>query len=523
MEPGPKVLFDPIHGHMEFHPILVKIIDTPQFQRLRYIKQLGGAYFVYPGASHNRFEHSLGTAHLAGKLVRSLKEKQTDLGIDDRDVLCVEIAGLCHDLGHGPFSHMFDGKFIPKSKYKPGWKHEKASLRMFDQIVVSLNLSQHLNVDDIMFIKEMINGPIEPGRYEGRSLNKSFLYEIISNKRNGIDVDKFDYFARDCYHLGIKNRFDHNRYIQFAKVFWEDGKWQICTRDKELPNVYEMFHARSSLYRKACFHKTKESIELMITDALLKADKDVNPEGENPEGENQEVENQEVENQEVENQEVENQDVENQEVENQEVENQDVENQEGENPEGRFQISRAIDDMDDYLKLTDDIFEKICYSDGPELADAREILQNVLFRKLPKYLGNVKMTEEPNAETQEKWKTELAQQSTYHGENPLTADDFEFIISRIDFGMRDQNPMESLYVYNKFNIPFKIPSDQVSQFLLPNEFSEKSINVYYKKMDNVEVAQRNFYGWGRRKNLYLPPVSRFISLPLLNCRKGWTV
>ena len=56
----PQVFNDPVHGHMEFHPLLVKIIDTPQFQRLRYLKQLGSCYFVYPGAAHNRFEHSLG-------------------------------------------------------------------------------------------------------------------------------------------------------------------------------------------------------------------------------------------------------------------------------------------------------------------------------------------------------------------------------------------------------------------------------------------------------------------------------
>uniref|UniRef100_A0A8C6WMW0 HD domain-containing protein n=1 Tax=Neogobius melanostomus TaxID=47308 RepID=A0A8C6WMW0_9GOBI len=111
-----------IHGHMEFDPILVKIIDTPQFQRLRNLKQLGGVYFVYPGASHNRFEHSLGVAHLAGQLVQNLKEKQPELKIDDRDVRCVEIAGLCHDLGHGPFSHMFDGMFIPKARPDRQWK-----------------------------------------------------------------------------------------------------------------------------------------------------------------------------------------------------------------------------------------------------------------------------------------------------------------------------------------------------------------------------------------------------------------
>ncbi|XP_042610275.1 deoxynucleoside triphosphate triphosphohydrolase SAMHD1-like [Cyprinus carpio] len=87
-----KIFNDPIHGHMELHPLLVKITDTPQFQRLRHIKQLGGTYLVYPGASHNRFEHSLGVAYLAGCLVKALCDNQLELKITDEDILCVQIA-----------------------------------------------------------------------------------------------------------------------------------------------------------------------------------------------------------------------------------------------------------------------------------------------------------------------------------------------------------------------------------------------------------------------------------------------
>eukprot|EP00066_Takifugu_rubripes_P030702 XP_011619968.1 PREDICTED: deoxynucleoside triphosphate triphosphohydrolase SAMHD1-like [Takifugu rubripes] len=291
-----KVFNDPIHGHIELHPLLIKIIDTPQFQRLRNIKQLGGTYFVFPGASHNRFEHSIGVCHLAGQLVCSLKERQPELGISDSDCLCVQIAGLCHDLGHGPFSHMFDRRFIPKAKPELKWKHEKASLDMFDHLVEANNLEpvmiQHgLTLPkDLVFIKEQIAGPLSNGAsqnsqssshwsYKGREKNKSFLYEIVANKKNGIDVDKWDYFARDCHHLGIQNIFDHQRFIKFARVCEVDGEKYICTRDKEVNNLYDMFYMRNCLHRRAYQHPVVKIIETMITEAFLKADDHIKIEG----------------------------------------------------------------------------------------------------------------------------------------------------------------------------------------------------------------------------------------------------
>lgn len=117
---------------------------------------------------------------------------------------------------------------------------------MFAHLVEVNNLREEflkygLDDNDIIFIKEQIAGPTESESssqqcshwpYKGRTEEKSFLYEIVANKRNGIDVDKWDYFARDCHCLGIPNNFDMQRHMKFARVIYVKSRRQICTRDK---------------------------------------------------------------------------------------------------------------------------------------------------------------------------------------------------------------------------------------------------------------------------------------------------
>ena len=161
-----KLFNDCVHEHYELPYLCVKVMDTPEFQRLRDLKQLGGTYSVFTCAAHNRFEHSLGTAHLAGKVASSLRKLQPSLGITEKDVLCCQLAGLCHDLGHGPMSHMFDGKFLTKMKQKTGDTyvppHEELSTLLFDHLIQHNDLLEEfekvgLDETDRIFIKEMID------------------------------------------------------------------------------------------------------------------------------------------------------------------------------------------------------------------------------------------------------------------------------------------------------------------------------------------------------------------------------
>jgi HD superfamily phosphohydrolase len=130
-----KIVMDPIHGLMKLDGIFAEVVDTPQFQRLRDLKQLGSAYFIFPGASHNRFEHSLGVAHLSKIWANKFRTDQPELGCTERQVDLVGLAGLCHDLGHGPFSHVFDNEFIPAVKPHTSWKHEEMSVKLLDHCI----------------------------------------------------------------------------------------------------------------------------------------------------------------------------------------------------------------------------------------------------------------------------------------------------------------------------------------------------------------------------------------------------
>ena len=181
---------------VSLEPICVQIIDSPPFQRLHNLKQLGTSDYVFRGATHTRFEHSIGVAHLAGQMASALKQNQPELNITDGDILCVKIAGLCHDLGlcsciaslpapitlcclgHGPFSHVFDGVFIKWCRPEFKWRHEDGSVNMLRYILSCKGIdpaTHGLCEQDIVFIEEMIAGTAEEDR-RGRTRSKAYLY-----------------------------------------------------------------------------------------------------------------------------------------------------------------------------------------------------------------------------------------------------------------------------------------------------------------------------------------------------------
>ncbi|KAJ2742226.1 hypothetical protein GGI20_004633 [Coemansia sp. BCRC 34301] len=253
-----KYVNDPIHGYISLGEQVLQFVDTPQFQRLRHLKQMGSSYLVFPGASHNRFEHCIGTSYLASEFVRGFAQRQPELDIDERDYRCVTLAGLCHDLGHGPFSHVFDNEFIPRACPGMTWSHEQGSEMMLHHAIDENHID--IDDDDVKLIKQLICGSSRPVAGE-----KMFLFDIVANKRNGVDVDKFDYIQRDCYNVGVNSSYDFQRLMLNSRVIDDE----VCYSSKESYNLTEMFHTRYSLHKRVYSHRAAKAIEFMLVDAML--------------------------------------------------------------------------------------------------------------------------------------------------------------------------------------------------------------------------------------------------------------
>jgi len=244
-----KLIFDPLYGYIEIENYLIDIIDTPEFQRLRDIKQLGCASYVFPSATHSRFEHSIGVSHLSGIFIKNIQKKQPEINITEDDIRRIKIAGLIHDLGHACYSHFFDHYFLNDID-SPLKNHEERSIH----ILMYMNKKYNLNLTetDICEIKKMILS--EP--------SYGFKYQIVSNEISGFDTDKLDYINRDCYHLGLPYKYDYTRILKQIKIIDDE----ICFPIKQLTNVYELFELRYKLHQQVYQHPVISCAEMMILD-----------------------------------------------------------------------------------------------------------------------------------------------------------------------------------------------------------------------------------------------------------------
>lgn len=434
-----KIINDPVHGHILLSAEAVSIIDTPQFQRLRDLKQLGTTYLLFPGASHNRFEHCVGVYHLARTMINGLAARQPELDITPREVLAVSLAGLVHDLGHGPFSHAFEDWV---RRHVGGWHHEDMSLKMFDFLLEDNEISLEASTVDL--IKDLISG--EATRTQGE---KKFLFDIVANARNSIDVDKLDYISRDCLNLGMKSSYDHSRIMMNCKVI----KDEICFHQKEVYNIYEMFHTRYSLFKQVYTHRVGKAIEIMIEDAF------------------------------------------------------DLANDE-------LRISERATTVQGFETLSDSILLEIERSTSDTLEKARAIVRRIRKRDLYRFVGMYLIpskrscSEALSDEEREFFKNISAEMILQEVEEKDKVPSDDVIVNHLtlNYALKDKNPMENVRFYSSSRPDaFKIPKDHVSM-LIPDQFAEHYLRVYCKTPQNAERVKAAFQSLLRSRGVEDPAI-----------------
>ncbi|WP_064196377.1 MULTISPECIES: HD domain-containing protein [Emticicia] len=236
-----KIFNDPVYGFVSVPSDLIfDLIEHPFFQRLRRIKQLGMAEFVYPGALHTRFHHALGAMHLMGEALQVLQAKGHFLL--DVEIEAAQIAILLHDIGHGPFSHVLEYTILNDVH------HEHISALLMEK----LNERFHGQLDLAI---EMFNG----------TYHREFFHQLISSQ---LDMDRMDYLNRDCFFTGVaEGTIGVDRIIKMLNVV--DN--QLVVEEKGLLSVENFLNARRLMYWQVYLHKTSICTEAMLIQIIRRA------------------------------------------------------------------------------------------------------------------------------------------------------------------------------------------------------------------------------------------------------------
>ncbi|NNL58694.1 MAG: HD domain-containing protein, partial [Nitrosopumilus sp.] len=239
-------IIDPIHDFIRVYDHELSIIDNPIFQRLRRIRQLSGAHLTYPAAQHTRFEHSLGVMHISNQAGNALREKGI---IKSDDIEILRLAGLLHDIGHGPFSHLFE-EIIHEKKIS----HEDYGKSIILKSEIGDILSK--NGLDKKLITKIAFGD---SKFQ-------YLNEIVSG---ALSADMMDYLLRDGYFTGAEHaKIDHKRITQSLDVY----KKKLALERSALYSFESMMHSRYQMFKAVYFHKTVRAAEVMLLEALRLSD-----------------------------------------------------------------------------------------------------------------------------------------------------------------------------------------------------------------------------------------------------------
>lgn len=236
-----KIINDPVFGFINVpNDFLYDIIQHPVFQRLQRIKQLGLASFVYPGAQHTRFQHSLGAMYLTYEAIKQLRQNGHEITSEEADGVLAAI--LLHDIGHGPFSHVLENTLVS------GISHEEISVRLMHQM--------NYDMDGKLTLAIRIFQDQYP---------KHFLHQLISSQ---LDMDRMDYLRRDSFFTGVtEGVIGSARLIKMLDVYND----QLVIEAKGIHSIENFLIARRFMYWQVYFHKTAVAAERMLIKILGRA------------------------------------------------------------------------------------------------------------------------------------------------------------------------------------------------------------------------------------------------------------
>lgn len=545
---------DVIHSSIEICSVTKALMDSRPMQRLRKVQQLATADYVYMNCTHSRFEHSLGVAHLAERLSRRIMTRQPNLRTTQKDVLCVKLAGLLHDIGHGPFSHTYEDfvhKVLPEHLQRhpelqrhyeglpdlpdKNWKHESVSLMLIDGALRAMGLQinpdkldeplQEIGGDhsnyiaatsmrvfdqdltdkqailtsrDFVFIKECIwGGPLAGAKkFVGRpEAHQEWLYDIVSNRHSGLDVDKIDYFARD-HRSAFKGSGEIEKLVvEEAVVAWGDctdpikcfrcrqhlfnstnqKHLMICYPEKVVGSAMTFFKLRHTLHKTVYRHKKTDAVGYMICDIMCAADPYFRlvvppvlhqPTTTTAAGQSKEL-----------------------------------------------PISRAMLDVEAFLRLRDSIVDLIANTSDERLHKAREIIHRLEQGDIYKMVATKKI-DIKNSSDKELWELDdetimeqMIAVKGNHGGLVLEIDDIIVEHCAINCGKGQDNPLSRMRFLkkeqmSKLDAPSledlpeaKVEDEANYEADIPRSFQESSIRIFSKQPSKCELASHVFNQW----------------------------
>lgn len=270
---------DPIHGFIEVREHENRIIGSAPFQRLRNIKQLAMTYYIYHGAEHTRFGHSLGVMHLVTRAYRSAVQGFSNKFSEEKQKWheqILRLIALTHDIGHAPFSHASEGLF-PEDKEE----HEDYTV----EIITNTEIADIINDIGKEFVEQFgeeynitpkLICDIYTGKDSGPNSEFTFLKSFMDSE---LDCDKMDYLLRDSYYCGVKyGAYDVERLISSFTVCYKDDIPRLAIKSGGVQVFEEFVLARYFMFIQVYFHRTRRFFDIM----LLKALSEVLPNGTYP-------------------------------------------------------------------------------------------------------------------------------------------------------------------------------------------------------------------------------------------------